>query len=178
MPFLRSLGNHRRHNCLFVGVSVVLAVVKFATEHAYTRAFNVGSWIPRPSAHATVSQRLRHATISGFDNRLCGVSAFDARPTQVSFGFVFASALGIVIGASSRKPGMNFASLRRRAFQIDEATADAAAAAAKTALVKPGDIIPNIGLDKGFPPMKLMLGDFCRGKKVVLVGLPGAFTPT
>jgi len=44
--------------------------------------------------------------------------------------------------------------------------------------VKVGDSIPNVGLDKGFPPDKVMLGDYCKGKKVVLVGLPGAFTPT
>merc|ERR1712107_724692 len=30
----------------------------------------------------------------------------------------------------------------------------------------------------GFPPEKVMLGDLCAGKKVVFVGLPGAFTPT
>lgn len=41
-----------------------------------------------------------------------------------------------------------------------------------------GDAIPNVALDLGFPPEKVMLGDYCRGKKVVLVGLPGAFTPT
>mmetsp|Transcript_23556 Transcript_23556/g.42521 ORF Transcript_23556/g.42521 Transcript_23556/m.42521 type:complete len:132 (-) Transcript_23556:452-847(-) len=41
-----------------------------------------------------------------------------------------------------------------------------------------GDAIPDIGLDEGFPPEKVMLGDYCKGKKVVLVGLPGAFTPT
>mmetsp|Transcript_11301 Transcript_11301/g.26600 ORF Transcript_11301/g.26600 Transcript_11301/m.26600 type:complete len:200 (-) Transcript_11301:43-642(-) len=38
--------------------------------------------------------------------------------------------------------------------------------------------IPNVGLHKGFPPEKVMLGDFCKDKKVVIVGLPGAFTPT
>jgi len=41
-----------------------------------------------------------------------------------------------------------------------------------------GDAIPDVGLDKGFPPEKVMMGEFCKGKKVVLVGLPGAFTPT
>jgi peroxiredoxin len=41
-----------------------------------------------------------------------------------------------------------------------------------------GDKIPNVGLDSGFPPEKVMMGDFCKGKKVVVVGLPGAFTPT
>jgi peroxiredoxin len=41
-----------------------------------------------------------------------------------------------------------------------------------------GDSIPNVGLDSGFPPEKVMMGDFSKGKKVVVVGLPGAFTPT
>lgn len=41
-----------------------------------------------------------------------------------------------------------------------------------------GDAIPAVSLDKGFPPEKVPLDDFCTGKKVVLVGLPGAFTPT
>jgi len=43
---------------------------------------------------------------------------------------------------------------------------------------KAGDLIPNIKLDKGFPPEKFHLREYCRGKKVVLLGLPGAFTPT
>lgn len=41
-----------------------------------------------------------------------------------------------------------------------------------------GNKIPAIGLDKGFPPEKVHLAEFCKDKKVVLVGLPGAFTPT
>lgn len=41
-----------------------------------------------------------------------------------------------------------------------------------------GDAIPAVCLDKGFPPEKVHLTDFCEGKKIVLVGLPGAFTPT
>jgi len=48
----------------------------------------------------------------------------------------------------------------------------------KNATARVGDAIPNVALDLGFPPEKVMLGDYCRGKKVVLVGLPGAFTPT
>jgi len=41
-----------------------------------------------------------------------------------------------------------------------------------------GDAVPNVSLDQGFPPAKVPLADYCKGKKVVLVGLPGAFTPT
>jgi hypothetical protein len=44
--------------------------------------------------------------------------------------------------------------------------------------VKVGDPIPSVSLDKGFPPEKVPLADYCKGKKIVLVGLPGAFTPT
>jgi hypothetical protein len=45
-------------------------------------------------------------------------------------------------------------------------------------LLKLGDQIPDVFLDKGFPPEKVALADFCKDKKVVLMGLPGAFTPT
>jgi hypothetical protein len=67
-----------------------------------------------------------------------------------------------------------------RAFELDEATIEAAKGpyATENLKVKVGDAIPNIGLDDGFPPKKFMLGDYCKGKKVILVGLPGAFTPT
>jgi len=43
---------------------------------------------------------------------------------------------------------------------------------------KVGDAIPAVSLDKGFPPEPFPVAEFCKGKKVVLVGLPGAFTPT
>lgn len=43
---------------------------------------------------------------------------------------------------------------------------------------KVGDSIPAVSLDDGFPPEPFKLADYCKGKKVVLVGLPGAFTPT
>ena len=33
-------------------------------------------------------------------------------------------------------------------------------------------------LDLGFPPEKVNLAQRVAGKKVILVGLPGAFTPT
>ena len=41
-----------------------------------------------------------------------------------------------------------------------------------------GASIPNVTLDKGFPPKKVPLSEIIGGKKVVMVGLPGAFTPT
>lgn len=41
-----------------------------------------------------------------------------------------------------------------------------------------GDAVPKVSLDQGFPPVKVALPDYCKDKKIVLVGLPGAFTPT
>jgi len=41
-----------------------------------------------------------------------------------------------------------------------------------------GDQFPDVDLDLGFPPEKFSLKQFCVNKKFVLVGLPGAFTPT
>ena len=48
---------------------------------------------------------------------------------------------------------------------------------AASAITK-GAKLPNVVLDKGFPPKKMPLSEIIGGKKVVLVGLPGAFTPT
>jgi len=63
--------------------------------------------------------------------------------------------------------------MRRTLFAVSCATALTSARA-----IAVGDKVPDVGLDKGFPPEKVMMGDFCKGKKVVVVGLPGAFTPT
>ena len=49
-------------------------------------------------------------------------------------------------------------------------------AAAGSLLV--GTSVPSVELDFGFPPSKVNLAERVAGKKVVLVGLPGAFTPT
>ena len=47
------------------------------------------------------------------------------------------------------------------------------------AMVKVGDRIPAVNLHEGFgPPKMISLTDFCKGRKVVVCGLPGAFTPT
>jgi len=50
---------------------------------------------------------------------------------------------------------------------------------ARASAVKVGDDIPkDVDLHYGFPPEKINLAQRVAGKKVILVGLPGAFTPT
>jgi 2-Cys peroxiredoxin 5 len=41
-----------------------------------------------------------------------------------------------------------------------------------------GDKLPSVELHQGFPPKKYNLADFAKNKSLLLVGLPGAFTPT
>ena len=45
-------------------------------------------------------------------------------------------------------------------------------------MVKVGDQVPNVDLHFGFPPEKINFAERCEGNKVILVSLPGAFTPT
>lgn len=56
------------------------------------------------------------------------------------------------------------------------AAEEAAGSAAK--VPKLGDSVPDVNLHRGFPPTMVSLRELCKEKKVVLVGLPGAFTPT
>ena len=44
--------------------------------------------------------------------------------------------------------------------------------------VADGDASPSVELHEGFPPEMVNLADYSKGKKMILVGLPGAFTPT
>lgn len=96
-----------------------------------------------------------------------------AEPTETtlerSSGQPFA--LGLVGGLALA--GATLSGSRSRRARVVKA-----AGPAEASNVKVGDLIPDVSLDKGFPPEKVSLRDFCRGKKVVLVGLPGAFTPT
>lgn len=41
-----------------------------------------------------------------------------------------------------------------------------------------GDSAPSVDLHSGFPPEMVNFADYTKGKKMILVGLPGAFTPT
>jgi len=45
--------------------------------------------------------------------------------------------------------------------------------------VAAGDSLPSVELFQGFPdPQKVNLADYASDKNVIIVGLPGAFTPT
>jgi len=41
-----------------------------------------------------------------------------------------------------------------------------------------GSKLPSVTLDLGFPPEAVNLAERVAGKKIILIGLPGAFTPT
>jgi len=41
-----------------------------------------------------------------------------------------------------------------------------------------GDKVPAVDLDFGFPPEKVNMAERFASKKAIIVGLPGAFTPT
>jgi len=43
--------------------------------------------------------------------------------------------------------------------------------------IKVGDKIPSVELFENTPAEKVNMSDFCSGKKVVIFGVPGAFTP-
>ena len=46
-------------------------------------------------------------------------------------------------------------------------------------MVAVGDKFPNVALQKGpFPPTEVIMPERLAGKKTIVVGLPGAFTPT
>jgi len=40
-----------------------------------------------------------------------------------------------------------------------------------------GDKFPAVEVDYGFPPTKVNMAERLAGKKTIVVGLPGAFTP-
>jgi 2-Cys peroxiredoxin 5 len=41
-----------------------------------------------------------------------------------------------------------------------------------------GDSIPDVSVDKEFPPDKINLTEYSKDKSLLIIGLPGAFTPT
>lgn len=63
-------------------------------------------------------------------------------------------------------------------MNLFRATLLALVASLATASISVGDRLPSIELDLGFPPEKVDVAARVAGKKTILVGLPGAFTPT
>jgi len=45
-------------------------------------------------------------------------------------------------------------------------------------MVKVGDTFPDVTIQYGFPPEAVSMKERLAGKKSLVVGLPGAFTPT
>jgi alkyl hydroperoxide reductase subunit AhpC len=41
-----------------------------------------------------------------------------------------------------------------------------------------GSQVPSVELHKNFPPEKINIQEYTKDRNVVIVGLPGAFTPT
>mmetsp|Transcript_2005 Transcript_2005/g.5609 ORF Transcript_2005/g.5609 Transcript_2005/m.5609 type:complete len:198 (+) Transcript_2005:63-656(+) len=48
----------------------------------------------------------------------------------------------------------------------------------KKRTIAKGDVLPDATLYDGSPDMPVQLKQVCQGKRVVIVGVPGAFTPT
>jgi hypothetical protein len=44
--------------------------------------------------------------------------------------------------------------------------------------ITPGTKLPSVELHSGFPPAMVDMAEHVAGRKVAIVGLPGAFTPT
>eukprot|EP00959_Pyramimonas_sp_CCMP1952_P184867 3865527-Pyramimonas_sp.AAC.1 len=47
-----------------------------------------------------------------------------------------------------------------------------------TRTIAVGSAFPDVSVDYGFPPQRVNMPERLKGKKTILVGLPGAFTPT
>jgi len=46
--------------------------------------------------------------------------------------------------------------------------------------IQPGATVPSVMMHDGFKPRggkDVQMDDLCKGKKVIIMGLPGAFTP-
>lgn len=73
---------------------------------------------------------------------------------------LFAAALCLVRATSAFAPARPFL---RRASSLGVAV---------------GDKIPSVNLHEGFPPDMVDAADYVKDKNMIIVGLPGAFTPT
>jgi len=48
----------------------------------------------------------------------------------------------------------------------------------KSMVIAVGDTVPDVKVFVGHPPEEVSMVKRLKGKKVIVVGLPGAFTPT
>jgi hypothetical protein len=62
--------------------------------------------------------------------------------------------------------------------RLKTATALVATMATHAGAFSLGDKIPSVNMHLGFPPAMVNMAERTAGKKTILVGMPGAFTPT
>jgi hypothetical protein len=74
------------------------------------------------------------------------------------------------------QPAVGSRSARSHMPLASENIARRYAAAGPSMLV--GEALPKVELDVGFPPERVNLAERVKGKRVIVLGLPGAFTPT
>jgi peroxiredoxin len=53
-----------------------------------------------------------------------------------------------------------------------------ASTASGFAAITPGTKLPAVEMHSGFPPAMVNMAEHVAGRKVAIIGLPGAFTPT
>jgi len=58
------------------------------------------------------------------------------------------------------------------------AVAALSAASSLAFTIKAGDSLPAANLHSGFPPEMVKIDEYAADKNMIIVGLPGAFTPT
>mmetsp|Transcript_80174 Transcript_80174/g.259757 ORF Transcript_80174/g.259757 Transcript_80174/m.259757 type:complete len:147 (+) Transcript_80174:60-500(+) len=143
---------------------VLLATAAFAVHAAAFVA-------PPPAGQLNADVALRGSVALGAAEQApLVVESSSSAPLALGLG------AGLVLAAAAGAGRGRHARGARRSATACRARVGDDTAVAKN--VKVGDAIPGVSLDKGFPPEKFNLQEFCKGKKVVLVGLPGAFTPT
>ena len=83
----------------------------------------------------------------------------------------------LVAGAALRcEPTAHRNMLSRTVLALALASAAAGPFGKKT--IKVGDTVPSVEIDLGFPPSKVNVLEYTQQKTVILMGLPGAYTPT
>mmetsp|Transcript_80183 Transcript_80183/g.259804 ORF Transcript_80183/g.259804 Transcript_80183/m.259804 type:complete len:130 (+) Transcript_80183:88-477(+) len=127
------------------------------------------AFVAPPAAQPLAPSLLRGSAALGAAEQVLPAAEGASSCGTFAFGFTAGLALAAAAVGGTRRHPRAPASARKARDGDDTAVAKN---------VKVGDTIPDVSLDAGFPPTKFALREFCKGKKVVLVGLPGAFTPT